>query len=159
MKGSSAPRGSPMSIEINGLRLPPTLEAAMRDGTWRTPDSFGAWTMLFPRDNAHHAKLYSLKLMNAENASWPIESSPSYLGVADGRHPPGDIDPAKSLLIGDLGPDQLIALDYRAAPGSVPVLYLSEEKEGSRWIRIAHDIEAFLSGIGLMDRGAAPQTD
>jgi hypothetical protein len=50
-----------------------------------------------------------------ENKYCVNQTDPSFLGVADDDRPPGDIDPKRSVLIGDLGPgsDQPIALDYR----------------------------------------------
>lgn len=51
----------------------------------------------------------------------------------------GDIDPKKSLLIGDLGPDRLIALDYRGNE-SPRVLYLVGETE-SLWILAAQNLQ------------------
>ena len=137
-----------MSIEINGLLLPIALEAAIRRGVWRTPDS-SQLDRLFPDEKAPHANFYNLRLMMAENASWLAESSPSYLGRASSDKSGGDIDPSRSVLIADLGPDKLIALDYRRSASAPAVVYLRHERDGSRWIAVSPDVDSFMECVGI----------
>jgi hypothetical protein len=139
-----------MAVQINDLPLPVSLMTALENGVWQTPKTPDAWRSLFPHEKARHAELYSLKMMQSENAPWPRESRPYYIGQADEHCPPGDIDPAKSLLIADLGPDKMIALDYRESSSRPPILHITIAPDGSsRWIRIAPDIETFIRALGL----------
>ena len=139
-----------MAIQINNLPLPVALMAALESGVWQTPRTPDAWRSLFPHAKARHAKLYNLKMMQTENAEWRGQSGPYYLGQADEHRPPGDIDSAKSLLIADLGPDKMIALDYRESSSRPSVLYITDDPDGStRWIRVAPDIETFIRALGL----------
>ena len=136
--------------EINGLPLPETLAAGLQSGIWRTPTNVQVWRSILPNEMARHAMLYNLKRMETENTYWRGQSAPSYLGQADKQRPPGDIDPAKSLLIADLGPDKMIALDYRESLDRPSVLYIKDYPDGStRWIKIAPDIETFIRALGL----------
>ena len=138
-----------MAIQVSGLPLPAALVAALENGVWQTPRTPTVWQSLFPHTKARHAKLYSLKMIQSENASWPNESRPFYVGRADEHRPPGDIDPAKSLLIADLGPDKMIALDYRESSSRPSVLYITDDPDGStRWIEFT-DIETFIRALGL----------
>jgi hypothetical protein len=139
-----------MAIDINNLPLPSALATALKSGNWQTPVDRSSWRVLFPNESVRHATLYDLNLMTKENAGWRTESNPSYLGQPDNRQSPGDIDPAKSLVIADLGPDKIIAVDYRESLSCPSVVHLVDNPDGSsRWIRIAPDIETFMRALGL----------
>ena len=113
-----------MPLEINGLPLPVALIEALQNGCWRKPAKADAWQALFPGHNASHALLYDLKLIEKENATWRLDSSNRYyLGKRNESRPPGDIDPARSVLIADLEPEKTIALDYRESLVRPSVVY------------------------------------
>jgi hypothetical protein len=88
--------------------------------------------------------------MIRENAAWHGEEDPSareqYLGSPSVERPPGDIDPALSLLIGFLGPDQHFALDYRRLRSRPSVVYLTTY---DGWVEISSDVERLLDSLGL----------
>ncbi|MDR7325256.1 MULTISPECIES: SMI1/KNR4 family protein [Catenuloplanes] len=102
------------------------------------------------RDRPAQPAFYGTSGMTGETAYWHAESDPDtiaqYVGRADPKDPPGDIDPSKSILIGDLGPDQPIALDYRTGQERPPVVYLTTY---GGWIQVAPDIESLLERLGL----------
>ena len=69
-----------------------------------------------------------------------------YIGRPDPANPPGDIDPQMSLLLGDLGPDQPFALDFRRSMDTPSVVYLDKKM---RWVEVAPTIEALIAELGL----------
>ncbi len=75
-----------------------------------------------------------------------------FLGAPDDDHPPGDIDPKLSVLVGDLGhgSDQPIALDYRLSMDQPRVLTLDYTRSHqTRWVEIAPNIRTFAELMGL----------
>jgi hypothetical protein len=138
-------------IEINGLPLPSALVAAMVNGTWRATRSLKPWYQLFPRSDVVRPKLYNADHMQDVNADWLRESREIYLGQADGRCQPGRLDPMRSLLIGELEPDALIALDYQNAMDSPSVVYLTCDDDSNRWVRVAPNVESLMQALSRME--------
>lgn len=130
-------------FHVNGLPLPAALLEAMENGSWRTPDNREVWCSLVPQTEVGRPKLYSLKMIVSENASWRTESYSYYIGQPDAEQSPGDLDPALSLLIADLGPDRPFALDYRESMTQPSVVRLTGHVD-TRWIRVTPDIETFI---------------
>lgn len=128
---------------VNGMRLPERLLSAMRDGSWTSGNR--RWRDVFPADEVVHPKLYSLELMRSVNERWRTESHPAYVGVADGRASPGDLSPARSLLIGELQGDAMIALDYRNGGDAPSVAFLNVE---GRWAAVATSFDDFWRRLG-----------
>ena len=135
-------------IEINGLPLPAALCAAIEDGRWAPPGDEHLLAQVFA-ENPQEPSFYTLDYMKAENHRWPdVESRlPMYLGSPDEAAPPGDIDPATSILIGDLGYDMPFALDFRPSRDEPRVIYLTLQR--GRWITVAPTVEALLTRLGL----------
>ena len=70
-------------------------------------------------------QLFSFEGMRRVNEIWnQPEIANEYLGADSVTHPPGDIDPAKTIIIGECEPDGPIALDYR--PSNPRVIYLCD---------------------------------
>jgi hypothetical protein len=88
-----------------------------------------------------------------ENKHWIERTHKYFAGEPDSAHPPGDIDPARAVLIGDLGngADQPIALDYRTSTQEPRVLKFCWRLDGTknRWVEIAPGIESFAKLLGL----------
>ena len=59
-----------------------------------------------------------------------------------------DLDPTRAVLIADLGPDWLIALDYRESKSRPSVIALTSDKHGY-WVRVADDIESSMQQLRL----------
>lgn len=138
----------PAGVHINGLPLPAALVQAIDDGRWRCPTA-SILRRVF-RDHPVRACLYDLETMDVQNRTWRAQKDLAFLGHTDDKTPPGDIDPARSLLLGALGPDMPFALDYRVSVTEPRVLYL--HTEGDRWITVARDIEHLLAGLRLTAR-------
>lgn len=130
-------------VTINGLRLPDALVTFARKGRWSPPEA-AVLERVFG-DRPDHPQFYSLDYMPRENAGWLRQSDPVYFGKPSTTKPPGDIDNTRSVLIGDLGPDLPIALDYRTDPPRV--LYLG--KNTSLWIEVAKDFDQLCERLGL----------
>lgn len=132
--------GVPLSVE--GLLLPRRLVLLLSGGRWTAPDD-AVLRRVFP-EPADFPSFYDAASIVGVNRGWHSESRAAYVCRPDAANPPGDIDPARSLLIGELGPDQMFALDYRR-PGSPGVVYLAEPG----WVEVAPDFDAFADRLGL----------
>ena len=137
------------SIHINGLPLPTALVIAIADGIWQTPKDRDAWLSLFPENEIVDPLLYPLGEMRGQN-SWSGITGPGYLGHTDEDILPGDIEQDRAILIADLGPERLIALDYRTSEAHPSVVALTS-REHSCWRLIAKNIADFMKAIDLID--------
>lgn len=143
---------SNLSELVNGLPLPPSLLEAIHTGRWLAP-SIEKLEAAFPLavnadEPIQHPVFFDLEGMQRENDGWSQEILPSYVGQTDGKAQPGDINPVLSVVIGDLGPDRLIALDYRPSDEKPRVVYLTDN-DGPRWVEAAPDIETLLCRLSL----------
>lgn len=145
---TEVPPDSPDRVWINGLLLPLALSLAIAGQRWRAPEE-SLLRRVF-RERPTRARLFDLVTMREENRAWREVKDRAFFGHTDNKHPPGDIDPASSLLLGSLGPDLPFALDYRASE-EPRVIYL--HSGGDRWITVACTVEDLLSRLGL----SAPQ--
>ena len=136
------------ALYINDLPLPVALVGAVESGIWQTPKNRDVWHSLFPDKEIVQPMLYPLEEMRGQR-SWLAEAGPAYLGQVGEGFVPGDIDPSRAVLIADLGPDRLIALDYRESQDRPSVVALTSE-EHSCWRRVAEDIESFMQAIRLI---------
>ncbi len=136
-------------VYINALPLPASLVRAIRNGFWNTPKNREVWRSLFPEDQIVQPLLYALGGMEGES-KWLCSAGPGYLGESGEGLVPGDIDPARAVLIGDLGPDRLIALDYRESETQPSIVSLTNT-EHSCWVRVADDIESFMRLLRLTE--------
>jgi len=136
------------ALYTNDLPLPAALVRAIESGIWQTPKDRDVWRSLFPDKEVVQPMLYPLEEMRGQK-SWLAEAGSAYLGQAGEGFVPGDIDPSRAVLIADLGPDRLIALDYRESETRPSVVALTSE-EHSCWRRVADDIESFMRAIRLI---------
>lgn len=131
---------------IAGLPLPRELVEAIQAGKWRAPtdpqfyiDTFG--------ELPDCPLFYDLDEMSRQNGSWQSSSAEEEFGYpVEGRS--AGIDPARSVLIGDLCPDMPIALDYRNSEKSPGVLYRTH-RDIIVWVRIADSVSEFLARMKL----------
>jgi len=143
---------------INGLALPEIVLRLMSGGRWQMPTEPDLLGSLFEQhgDPGYGGpKHYSLPEMQSETRNWIDLSKPGsiLLGTPDPQNSPGDIDPTKTVLIGDIGMgfDSPIALDYRSAFHDLPVLRFtwSSDCRRPRWIQMAQTIELFVKYLEL----------
>jgi hypothetical protein len=130
---------------INGLPIPPALLAALEDGRWTALAGSPRLERVFGQ-RPTQAKFLTLPEMVATNKGWENERRPVYVGFPDRGNPPGDIDPANSLIVADLGPDEMIALDYRY-PGRPGVVFATADAR-SPWRHVANSVEDLMRALG-----------
>jgi hypothetical protein len=152
--GSDLAAKSEPITAINGLPLPSSLIALVEAGRWKRAANPASVNRLFPAEPGVRLELclYTLDHMPFENKHWLNQKDPHFLGAPDPDRPPGDIDPKRSLLIGDLGAgsDQPIALDYRLSMDKPRVLTLDYSKgPQARWVEIAPEIQTLAELMGL----------
>jgi hypothetical protein len=137
--------GARLPIDGPFLVLPEDLVAAIESGLWSAGLDVDRLREIF-REDPVHPRFYDLATIDAINRAWKGEGREAYIGERSDESPPGDIDPKLSLLIADLGPDQLIALDYRNSMSSPRVVYLTGALR-SPWREIAASTTELLSKL------------
>lgn len=133
--------------EILGLTLPEALRTAIAQQRWIAPTDRELVEAVFS-DEAPHPYFYDLRYIEKETRNFGnFRNDPRgtlrliFIGT-----PPHDIDPDQCLIIGDLGPDQPFALDYRSNAASPPVRYLHSTMD---WIEVAADINTLLRRLNI----------
>lgn len=128
-------------MNINGLTLPPELEADLKSGGHKLSD--GELSRLKTLLNCVESPLPILfnyeEIVNA-NQLWESESAGDYLGRANGVVVPGDIDPARTLIFGESDPDSPIALDYRT--DEPRVVYYGDVDYVCYWIELSSNYKS-----------------
>jgi hypothetical protein len=84
-------------------------------------------------------KFYGLDEAREVTEEWHDEDDPGWFGSA-----PDDIEPRKSVLIGELGYDRPFALDFR---GEHPVVRFMTID--GRWVQIADSSAGLLAALGI----------
>jgi hypothetical protein len=142
-----APAMSRFLQRVNGLLLPVALAEALGEGRWsgrpdarRLSDALGV--------NAPAPRLYGLESIERVNRTWHRETREVYIGRPSTDSPPGDIDPLRSILIGDLEPEAMLALDYRA-DSQRPTVVCCCGDGWSPWRLMANSVEEFMAKTGL----------
>ncbi len=147
-------------MKVNGLDLPHILQLALLNGSWmsRGKDHSGKWRnkhhlalfkALFPRIDNPLPELFDYDEMLSVNTLWdsPQDIMGFYIGESSTDYPPGNVDPRRTVIIGDSEPDSPIALDYRT---SVPrIVYFCDIQYETLWIEAAKGIETFMSALEL----------
>jgi hypothetical protein len=132
-------------IVIEGHPLPEEIATAISRGEWRIPADAAGMATRFTEPPTAAARLYSLELMATENAAWraaPPEELKVYGGPGAQAEGYLTIGPQSALLVGDLGYDMPIALDYSVSASRPRVVYLPSSAPG--WIEVAGDVPEFL---------------
>ncbi|MDI1461342.1 hypothetical protein QEZ54_10215 [Catellatospora sp. KI3] len=130
---------------VGGLRLPDALLAAMRDGRWRAP-AHEVLARVFDHE-PDWPSFYGLDSIAGQNdpyQQWSAQELSKSLYIP---RPGVGVDNTRSVIIGDLGIDTPIVLDYRLDPARPRVLFLGDRDLG--WREITVDIETLISRLGL----------
>jgi hypothetical protein len=125
---------------VNGLPLPGALCEAIAEGRWRPPP--GGVLAAVLGDEPDDVRFYDLAEMRRQNAGLLKESEDRFDWVVPGS---AGWDRRLTVIIGDLGADMPIALDYRRSRDRPRVLYLGD----GGWDVVAPDIETLLVRLGL----------
>ena len=138
-----------MSDEIYVLShpLPGALIAAVTEGRWAAPKDVRTLHSVFGEPPSH-AEFYDFAGMENETSNllhMDQEYRASYIGVNDGETYPGTISLELCVIIGDIGPEEPFALDYRKNYGDPEVILLT----GSCWKLVAPNISELIHSLGL----------
>lgn len=128
-------------VVVGGLKLPAALVAAIADGTWRPPNDSSTYRAVFGEDEPDFPQFFGLTEIERENGVWQRRRPEEVFGVPGGESV--GVEPASSVLIGTLGADMAIALDYRESRDSPRVLYLGYQHRPN-WRVIADDVPDLL---------------
>lgn len=135
-----------MDYAVAGLPLPCELVSVIQAGKWIPPTDLQVYLDIFG-ELPDHAMCYSLGEMIRQNGPWQSSSAQEVFGdPVEGRSV--GIDPARSVLIGDLGPDMPIALDFRSSEDNPSVLYQTY-RGAVVWLRIADNVCEFLERLKI----------
>lgn len=144
--------GSWVTMEVNGLRVPDALLRAIESRRWPPVVSREALSVVFPEE-AVWPEFFSMDDIVAVNQTWRDEDRIEFSGA------PGSdtgLRPDLSLLTGELGPDQLVALSYSShddvEPSVVYLLGAAPGDDGARWVTVAPHVEAFLEQLDAAAR-------
>jgi len=103
---------------------------------------------MFPKEDIDNPKLYSYQSLVKVNERWANETREVFLGKADGLCAPGFLNPKKSILIGELAQDNLVALDFSVLPAKPSIAYLKWYAPNTmRWTYAVSDIDTFLQNL------------
>jgi hypothetical protein len=138
-------------VLINGMTLPRELVKAIGSGCWQALQDSSRLGEVFPCQEPERPYFYNMADIRRENKGWTEEISDYYLGHHNNQSTPGDIDPRRSVLIGDLGHDLPIALDYRCSGSSPRVMYLVGESR-TWWALAAANVGELLARLALTSR-------
>ena len=128
---------------VNGLKVPVELESDLASGGYvlSNAEKIRFKELLSYLENPL-PRLYDYDQIVLENQLWGSESARDYLGVASDRFAPGDVDPQRTLIIGEAEPDSPIALDFRT--DGPRVVYLGDADHVSYWIQLSSDYRSLL---------------
>ena len=122
-------------ITIEGQKLPDMLVKLVRAGKWKTPLMEELWLNLIDEEYITEPCLYPLEECDGKYL-W--SESGADVGVMDDVIFPGILDPSRAIIVGDLGPEQELALDMRTSATNPSVCaYISRDDDYSCWMRIA----------------------
>jgi hypothetical protein len=133
-------------VLIQGLRLPGVLVRAVREGTWAPPSEGNIIKSVFG-DEPEFPEFFGISKMVAENARWSQMSLDRVFRQPISQAGLG-VDSKLSLLVGVLGPDMMIVLDYRVSLDDPRVLYL-RYSGGVRWVEVASNCTALLDSLQI----------
>ncbi|WAZ26873.1 hypothetical protein STRCI_008535 [Streptomyces cinnabarinus] len=125
------------TVEIGGLALPKPLADAIEDGSWTRPKDAEVLRRVFG-DEPDGPMFYDLPSMTRQNRSFQQSALQDVFGDASATSL--GVSPRQAVLIGDLGAEMPIALDYREHAESPRVIYLGPEG----WIEVTPRIDMLL---------------
>ncbi len=143
-------------IEINNIQLPSLFSAFLKseksgNGYWQGNGKKNLWYSMFPKEEIDSPKLYAYPLLVKTNGEWINEKREIFLGKADGIVNPGTLNPQKSLLIGELAQDNLVALDFSASSTDPSISYLKWYAPNTmRWTLAVADLATFFKNLDIL---------
>jgi hypothetical protein len=131
-------------VRVGGLTLPGALLEAIGGSRWNPPEDVDLIREVFG-DEPDWPQFYDVATMTRQNKFFQNASVEELEDDVPGSRQGLGVDPALAVLIGSLGADMPIALDYRLSRNDPRVIYLA----GDGWREVAPDFEALCRRLGL----------
>lgn len=131
-------------VRIGDLDLPRALLEAIGGGRWNPPKNVDRIRDVFG-DEPDWPQFYDLATIGGQNQGFQSMSAAELEEDIPGSCRGLDVDPALAVLIGSLGADMPIALDYRLSRDNPRVIYLEDDG----WREVAPDFETLCQRLGL----------
>jgi hypothetical protein len=130
-------------MKVNEIELPKSIEAhlARHSGHLTAEQQERLATLLIATETAF-PDLFNLDGVVEANRFWNSTYVERYLGAESGTFPPGNIDPRRTIFIGQAEPDSPIALDFRCSPPRV--VYFGD---AGYWLELFPDYDSFIAAI------------
>lgn len=128
-------------MSVCGLPLPASLALLLHEGRWKVPP-LAVLREVFD-DEPEDPRFYDLASMVRQNEGYRASDTAEFDRLVRGTDV--EVGPTLCVLIGDLGIDTAIALDYRLDPGNPRVLYLPF----TGWREVAPDFETLRRRLGM----------
>jgi hypothetical protein len=133
-------------MNINGFELPFELASDVAVGGHQLSQTeLSRLKDMLNRVESPLPRFFTYEEIVRENRLWLTESAGYYLGQKNESAIPGDVDPQRTLIIGQAEPDSPIALDYRSKDPRV--IYLGDVNNCSCWIEIGSDYATLIEEI------------
>lgn len=121
---------------VGHLPLPGSLFRAIQEGRWKPPAGSRAVAEVFA-DEPDWVEFYNLETMLIQNRSFQTKSQEEIAEEVPGSDGGLGCDPSLAVIIGSLGADMPIVLDYRDDRLNPRVIYLGLDG----WRKIADDFD------------------
>ena len=131
-------------VKIGSLHLPAALQRAIGEGRWKPPENASIVANIFG-DEPDLVEFYDVEAMRAQNRVFQTKSQADIAEDVPGSDGGVGCDPSLAVIIGSLGADMPIVLDYRHDQVRPRVIYLASEG----WREIARDFEALSRSLGV----------
>ena len=131
-------------VSVGGLALPGALLEAIGGNRWKPPENVDLIGEVFG-DEPDWPQFYDVATMTRQNRFFQNMSVEELEESVPGSHQGLGVDPALAVLIGSLGADMPIVLDYRPSRNNPRVIYLARDG----WREVAPDFGALCQRLGL----------
>jgi hypothetical protein len=131
-------------VQIGDLELPADLQQAIGEGRWKPPEDSSIVANVFG-DEPDLVEFYDVEAMRTQNRVFQTKSQDDIAEEVPGSEGGVGCDPSLAVIIGSLGADMPIVLDYRHDQVRPRVIYLGPEG----WRQIATDFEALSRALGI----------
>lgn len=128
-------------IRISGMRLPVTLDLLLKSARWSPPADEEIFLRVFG-ELPDEPQFFGSQDLLRQNELWQGLDERDVFGESIEGVSLG-VDLRRSIIIGVLGTDMPIVLDYRESGASPRVLYLLNHG-GPVWVQVAADVEEFI---------------
>ncbi len=133
-----------LSASVGDMPLPGSLLETIKTGRWRPPQNEDLIRAVFG-DDPDWPQFYDLETMARQNRFFQTKSEAQLNEEVVGSSEGLGINPALAVIIGSLGADMPIVLDYRVDPARPRVIYLASDG----WREVATDFETLKHRLAL----------